>query len=490
MADHSLSRLDSFDTNGPADVPTLVNRRDDDDDEGSGTWSSDLGSMLLEPGARTSPADLALDLVLNEIAQQARLASSATGAAIALARGSEIVCRATSGATAADVAVCLNTHSGISSFCLRSGRVQRCDDTETDSRVEVVACRRLGVRSILIVPVQKKGEQLGVIEIFSPRPHAFSDRDVLTLQACSKRVVANLDLAEQAITLTYTASLPTRPSADRPPLKFPKPRVGLYSVIRNVRASTGDWVPLLTLVVMTSALLVGWMLGHAGREPVTVESKVKSGTPSAAATSQTGPIRATSNVLVPVGQIAKENGPAPVPVPSPSNATSNAKNAPTQALAPPRASKAKRASDETSADGVVLYEEKGLASQIQQSQPSSESAKNPAAKTWVRDATTKESNVSTHPVLIPEEIANTHLVQRVEPQYPERAREQHIQGRVVLAVVVSEQGAVEGLGQVSGDPQLVLAAADAVRQWRFKPLLHNGQPVKFESRIMLDFVLP
>src|SRR5438128_5322885 len=122
MADHSLSRLDSFDPTGPADAPTLVNRREDNGD--SGTWSSDLGSMLLEPRVRTSPADLALDLVLSEIAQQARLASSAAGAAIALARGPEIICRATSGATAADVALCLNPHSGISGACLRSGRVQ------------------------------------------------------------------------------------------------------------------------------------------------------------------------------------------------------------------------------------------------------------------------------------------------------------------------------------------------------------------------------
>ena|SRR2546427_12498807 len=89
MGDHSLSRFDSFDPTGPADAQTLVNRRDDDGD--TETWLSDLGSMLPEPGARTSPADLALDLVLNEIAQQARLASSAAGAAIALARGPEII---------------------------------------------------------------------------------------------------------------------------------------------------------------------------------------------------------------------------------------------------------------------------------------------------------------------------------------------------------------------------------------------------------------
>ncbi len=82
------------------------------------------------------------------------------------------------------------------------------------------------------------------------------------------------------------------------------------------------------------------------------------------------------------------------------------------------------------------------------------------------------------------------LTDRVEPEYPNSARQQRIQGTVLLDVVVDAEGKVDGLGQVSGESQLMIAAAEAVRQWRFKPLVKNGEAKKFETRVSINFTLP
>jgi protein TonB len=94
------------------------------------------------------------------------------------------------------------------------------------------------------------------------------------------------------------------------------------------------------------------------------------------------------------------------------------------------------------------------------------------------------------PVTVPSKVADEYLVQRVEPEYPEPAREQHIQGPVVLEALVGKDGAVEKLNTISGDSQLVAAATDAVRQWRFKPFFRNGSPEEFQTRITVSFRLP
>ena len=83
-----------------------------------------------------------------------------------------------------------------------------------------------------------------------------------------------------------------------------------------------------------------------------------------------------------------------------------------------------------------------------------------------------------------------YLLARVDPEYPDEARQQHIQGAVVLNVLVGVDGAVRDLKAISGDPQLVKAASDAVQQWRFQPHYLKGRPVEFETRITVNFSLP
>jgi TonB family protein len=86
--------------------------------------------------------------------------------------------------------------------------------------------------------------------------------------------------------------------------------------------------------------------------------------------------------------------------------------------------------------------------------------------------------------------ATSNVLERVEPQYPDAAREQRLQGPVVLNVLVGVDGQVRELKVVSGDSVLAKAATDAVRQWRFRPHRTNDVPVEFETRITVNFSLP
>jgi protein TonB len=81
------------------------------------------------------------------------------------------------------------------------------------------------------------------------------------------------------------------------------------------------------------------------------------------------------------------------------------------------------------------------------------------------------------------------LIRKVQPTYPALARSARVQGTVVLQAVISKQGAIENLKILSGHPMLAPAAIDAVRQWRYRPYILNGEPVEVETQITVNFSL-
>ena len=81
------------------------------------------------------------------------------------------------------------------------------------------------------------------------------------------------------------------------------------------------------------------------------------------------------------------------------------------------------------------------------------------------------------------------LIHKVEPTYPMLARSARIQGNVVLKAIIDKEGNIQDLQLVSGHPMLVPAAIQAVKQWRYRPYLLNGQPVEVETTITVIFSL-
>jgi putative methionine-R-sulfoxide reductase with GAF domain len=135
-------------------------------------------------------AELDLEPAISAITERAQHLTGATGAAIALRAGEEIVCRARAGRTAPDLGVRLQTDAGISAEAVRTGEVMLCHDAERNPRVDLASCRRLGVRSILVSPLRYYRRTLGVFEVLSSSPSAFDERDVATMQLLSSMMVA------------------------------------------------------------------------------------------------------------------------------------------------------------------------------------------------------------------------------------------------------------------------------------------------------------
>jgi TonB family protein len=92
-------------------------------------------------------------------------------------------------------------------------------------------------------------------------------------------------------------------------------------------------------------------------------------------------------------------------------------------------------------------------------------------------------------VSLPAEIAQSLLVRKIVPAYPPLARQARVQGEVVLDVDISKEGTIEALRTQAGHPMLIPAAIDAVKHWRYKPYLLNGEPVPVQTQVTVNFSL-
>jgi putative methionine-R-sulfoxide reductase with GAF domain len=152
--------------------------------------ASGIYAMPSSEDIEIHPAELDLEPAISAITERAQHLTGATGAAIALRTGDEIVCRARTGRTAPDLGIRLQTDAGISAEAVRSGEIMLCHDAERNPRVDLASCRRLGVRSILVSPLRHYRRTLGIFEVLSSSPGAFDERDVATMQLLSSMMVA------------------------------------------------------------------------------------------------------------------------------------------------------------------------------------------------------------------------------------------------------------------------------------------------------------
>jgi len=81
------------------------------------------------------------------------------------------------------------------------------------------------------------------------------------------------------------------------------------------------------------------------------------------------------------------------------------------------------------------------------------------------------------------------LIKKVQPNYPPLAKQARIQGSVVLQAEISKDGTIQNLQLISGHPMLAPAAIEAVKQWRYKPYLLNGEPVAVDTQVVVNFSL-
>lgn len=133
-----------------------------------------------------------LDEVLQLVAERAQSITGADGIAIALAEGDAIICRASVGSMAPDRGARIDPKAGFSGACLVSRRIIRCDNAESDPRVDLRACRALGVRSMVAVPLLGQENVVGLVEAFSTEPFGFTDNHVRSLNLLAELILAAL----------------------------------------------------------------------------------------------------------------------------------------------------------------------------------------------------------------------------------------------------------------------------------------------------------
>jgi hypothetical protein len=143
-------------------------------------------------------AERDLDTTLQLLAERAKFITGSSGAAIALLEAEEMVCKASSGPSAPAVGTQLQMQSGLTAESVRLKKPLQCDDAERDLRVNRESCRALGVQSVMVSPLLREGEAIGVFELLADRTYAFEERDVIAMGRLAEAVLTALDQSEAA----------------------------------------------------------------------------------------------------------------------------------------------------------------------------------------------------------------------------------------------------------------------------------------------------
>jgi TonB family protein len=467
------------------------------------SFESDLAKLIAKfssaEGGNLSAAlsaDLALEVVLNEMVEQARHLTGASGAAVILERDGEWVCRASSGVGAPELGARLGSKRGLTEQCIRTGQVQRSDDTETDARVDVEACRNLGVHSVITIPVLHGKRLVGVLAAFSPRVCAFGEADERNLRELSSYVSSSLALAceprpigEQAIGKIQApvnaveengAQTPVvvnfsngnsvlreygredRLIADADPARQFETQPEIRHGRRGLKIAT--WIltgMVLAFAVFLTLVASQRFLGSASGIHRSTTGAVPGGLPGAE--------NANGNEEIHPAETAKAGSGAGVPVGPTESARATTRGPGSQ----------------SQEGGLIVYEN---GKEIFRMTPA------PAVpKAIEKDDASSLPPSATESTGIPElspDAAEDSVLYRVEAEYPESARKQKIQGAVVLEVWARPDGSVRSVTPLSGEPSLSEAAIAAVKQWKFKPHLVNGEPMEMRTRVTLNFKLP
>src|ERR1700675_4925643 len=225
----------------------------------------DLTRLLEENLLAGFPLDLALDLVFNELVVRAAEATRAAAAALALARGDEMVCRAATGHLAPDLGIPLNIRDGLSGACLQTRQPQLSVDTELDPRVDPAISRRRGIRSILIVPVFdiNNAQFTGVLEVFSTSPAAFSNSNQKLLEGfaeeCARIRQAAIELSQRKPVAAAASPKFIQPEVNAP--EYTSPEFVAHSPLPARRSPYEAWTLVLGSLAILATIAVCFLIG-------------------------------------------------------------------------------------------------------------------------------------------------------------------------------------------------------------------------------------
>jgi TonB family protein len=427
---------------------------------------------------------------LQRLAEYSLGMAGADGIAIAIGSPLTMRCQVSIG-NAPDLGALVTAESGLSGLCLRTAQVVRCDDTESDPRVDPAVCRQLKIRSVLIVPILAAGRLVGLLEAFSSTPQAFDTRDQERLVRISELIPPLLNDSDLKTTpepgqqllssdletkrddpdnrgsaaqadagisasaaepveapVGHRTALPPVPLQDEgDALEIPPPQTRRQLVLK------GSFV----LVLLAAMFAAGW---YVARWRVRQSLKVA----------------------------ARVTPPAVTEAPA---LDSDARNTPRISQSPSQAPELVASKPESAAEPVPLPPVPQLSAEppaiVSRPKPAGSPERAIAAARVTAEvvsvsvpALSRVADSATKPKLVPGK-----LLRKVDAQYPRLAG--GISGNVVLRATVSSNGAVDNIRLVSGSELLTPAAMSAVSQWRYEPYRLADEPVEAEITILMKF---
>ncbi|HXW92141.1 MAG TPA: GAF domain-containing protein, partial [Terriglobales bacterium] len=219
-------------------------------------------AMQPEVEALGSDRDAAVRLIV----RRAQAFTHAAGAALALAEGEEMICRASTG-DAPHEGARFHIGSGFSGECVRSGSLLRCDDSETDPRVDRTNCRTLGIRAMLAVPISSQSAIIGLLEVFSRQAHAFGSDDEFVLLRLARMAAGASERAGSAADLPVPSPA-AEDAADA--------RVDRHTPQR-ASARNGILIAVLIPIVFVIVWVIGTWQGDGWRRSRTTAAPVATG---------------------------------------------------------------------------------------------------------------------------------------------------------------------------------------------------------------------
>jgi len=468
--------------------------------------SSDGDEILDNLRSAIAAGASALDPILTAIVEAAQTLTGASAAAVALRSNGAVICRARCGDSSPEVGSPLNEKSGITGECLRTGKTLRCDDTQKDYRVNPEVCRRLGLRSIAVLPLRSRLEIAGVLEVFSTRAYAFAETQMTMLARLA-------ELAEAAYTQELSAQAKVHPTpvekasdlkpqvqSSRHPDESALRRIGKqvttqeFYTDKRVHYRLGIAAGLLLIVSLATWRISARPRHEAVKLPAQAPPPV-----TAAAEEDSVPISLTNITARPERPSASRQA---------------------MSVSVDRHPREQEPDPEVSDVVTRVTRKTNVESEEEPTTQTTAAQKKDAAAATIAETTIGETKIS-EPVAAPklEAVASSGvgalgtllasptsvpkfvppiskgvtggtLQHRVQPVYPQQAIAARLEGPVTLRATITPEGTVGKVKVVKGHPLLAQAAMEAVRQWRYTPYQLNGEPTSVDAEIVVNFKAP
>lgn len=138
-----------------------------------------------------------LDKIINLIAHKCHDAIQGEGTVVELVEGEDLVYRAVAGQSPANLGLRVKLNNSLSGRAIKQRAILRCEDAETDDRVDKDACRKVGLRSMVVAPLYKDATIVGVLKVFSSQPNQFTEREQVMLEIMSQIISTAIYITEK-----------------------------------------------------------------------------------------------------------------------------------------------------------------------------------------------------------------------------------------------------------------------------------------------------